>query len=138
MGGVARADFGTGVGNAVRTLNALGNTPELIPNTTVALSRAVIHAVSIDCTANTGEDVYVRFYNHVAPTVGTTTANMVLKGYKGTVKTYTFRRYMTEAEEADIWNAAISAACVTEAGGGAGATGPSGTVNVTLIITKAT
>lgn len=95
--------------------------------------------VEIDCTGNPDQDVYAKFYNHADPDIGTTDAEVVLRGYKGKKVTYTFRQIdiAALADNVEGWHGwifatAISFATVQEAGGTGGATAPSGKVKVTL------
>jgi hypothetical protein len=99
----------------------LSNTPQ----NDIHEAGAQVYGVDIDCLQNPGEDVYVKFYDNAAPTVGTTDAEMVLRGKSGVVTPYVFPIGIP-------FVTALSVACVKEAGGGAGTTGPSGTVNVTI------
>jgi hypothetical protein len=82
-----------------------------------------VYIVKIDATSNTGQDVYVKGYDSAAPTVGSEAADLVLIGKRGVVTEYTFPRGIAFATD-------ISMACVQEAGGLAGTTSPSGTVDV--------
>jgi len=98
-----------------------------------------LYYVEIDCTGNTGEDVYAKFYDSEAPEIGVTAAEVVLKGFKGKKTTYMFRQVETDACVTNtpawfgwLFATGISFATTKEAGGGAGATAASGTVKVTL------
>ncbi len=82
-----------------------------------------LYAVEIDCRNNVGEDVYVRFYDATAPTVGSNAAHLLLKGFKGTKKTHLFPSGIA-------FDTALSMAVVTNQGGTGGADSPSGTVNI--------
>lgn len=112
--------FGTSI-IPVKTANAT-------PANALNGGSAVFHGIEIDATANTGEDVYVRLANISALVVGTTKANMVIKGKKGVKTTVICKRGFTFSTD-------ISLVCVKEAGGGTGAiTSPSGTVNLRLLV----
>lgn len=91
---------------------------------------ATVRAVEIDMSANTAEDVTVRFYDNAAPTVGTDNAAMWFRVKKGTGAAS--NRWMFLVNGYEFTN--ISMAAVREKGGGAGATSPSGTVQVRLIL----
>lgn len=86
---------------------------------------ATLYSLDIDCTSNTTEDVYVPLYDVAAPTVGTTDPYMLLKGKKGLVTSYLFRRGI-------LFGTALSLAVVTERGG-MGTTSPTGTVDLKLL-----
>ena len=129
-----RSTYTATVGNRVYTFASLGSTVEL----DFCGDDPFVHACEIDCTANTAEDVYVRFWFHVTaspPTNGTTDVHMLLPGIKGAVTSYLF----PEAVFVDVDGVgtfALSVACVTNAGGGSGTSAPSGVVKVTLIVTE--
>lgn len=92
-------------------------------------STIAVKTVDIDATANTGEDVYLKFYNNEAPTVGTTVAHMVLWGKAGVITSYVF-----PADGIDFPTTIFtSIACVKEAGGKEGTTAPSGVVAVKIL-----
>lgn len=118
MGGVASA--GGSPADTILTFDDLGPAPQNDLND----GAGDLYVVKIDCTDNTGEDVYVCFYDHATPTVGTTDPELCLKGIAGTVKHYIFHDRL-------YFGTAVSVACVQEKGGG-GATAPSGTVAVTI------
>lgn len=125
MGGVAGAPLPASVGEYTVEVTSLDATPANDINPGDGAAR--VYEVVIDATSNSGEHVYVKFYDNASPTVGTTDAHMVLKGYKGTKKTYVFPKGKAFAT-------ACSVAAVQEKGGGAGTTSPSGTVDVTVIL----
>lgn len=89
-----------------------------------------VKAVDIDATANPGEDVYVKFYNLAAPTVGTDIAVMWLWGKAGAVTPYSFPE---EGISFTLAPRKVSVACVKEAGGEEGTTSPSGQVDVKIL-----
>jgi len=130
----ARSEYTATVGDKVYTFASLGSTVEL----DFCGDDPYIHAVEIDCTNNTNEDVYVRFWFHATaspPTNGTTDVHMLLPGIKGVVTAYLF----PEAVFVDVDGVgtfALSIACVTNAGGGSGTSAPSGVVKVKLIVTE--
>lgn len=129
-----RSSYTATVGDKVYTFASLGSTVE--PD--FCGDDPYIHAVAIDCTANTQEDVYVRFWFHVTaspPTNGTTDVNMLLKGVKGVVTTYLFPQPIF-VDVDGVGTFALSIACVTNPGGGSGTSAPSGVVKVTLIVTE--
>lgn len=117
MGSVAST---SGLGGFIWKTDALAATAQAVAGGAVN-----VHQVEVDCTENTGEDVYVAFYNSTTPTVGTTEPRMLLPGIAGTRKTYTFRRPLT------AFGTAMYAAAVREKGG-KGTTAPSGSVAVTV------
>ena len=121
MGGIASANE---LGASIFSQAALSNTGK-----TVKASSATIYGAKIDCSANTGEKVYVKFYNSASPTVGTTAARMVLSCPAGSTRNYMFPRSLGS------FDTAVVVAAVREAGGGAGATAPSGTVAVKVLYT---
>ena len=82
----------------------------------------------VDCTSNSGENVYFKAYDQASPTVGTTAPDIVLKGFKGVTKTYSIMPTGTAFDT----NSAVSVACVQEAGQ-AGTTAPSGTIDVKVL-----
>ena len=118
---VSQADkpLATDIVNAL----ALGATEAVITGS----SDVKLFGVGIDCSNNTGEDVYVPFYATASPNVGTTKPRMLLKGEKGKVTTYLI-------EDGYSFSANMSFAVVKEAGG-MGTTPPSGTVNVRMLAT---
>lgn len=84
-----------------------------------------VYQVEIDASLNSGEDVFLRIYDHASPTVGTTDAEVVLKGKAGEKTWYGFPRGIPFAT-------AISISVTKTAGGTAGLDDPSGTVNVAI------
>lgn len=86
-----------------------------------------VFQVEIDSSANSGEDVYLRFYNDAAPTIGSTDAEMVLKGKAGEKTWYGFPRGIP-------FGTAISVACTKDKGGKEGTDNPTGTVIVNIHI----
>ena len=89
-------------------------------------SGKVIRQIQVDCTANSGEDVYVKLYDAASATVGTTAPGIVVKGFKGVVRTYDIFPSGSE------FVTGVTAACVQEKGQ-AGTTAPSGTVDVVIL-----
>ncbi len=122
MGGVASA---SGLGASVFVANPLSSTAQAV----YAGAVGYVFQVEIDATANTGEDVYVAFYNTLTPTVGTTDPRMLLPCKAGTRKTYTFKRGIT------AFTTACLVAAVREKGAMTGPNAPSGTVKVTVRFT---
>jgi hypothetical protein len=120
-------------------------TGELVPNVAITIPDsnatpesditgavgAILYMVEIDCTNNTDEDVYVRFYNKSSPTVGTDDAEVLLKGFAGKKKTYVCKRGTT-------FSSNLSVATVTERGATAGATNPTGTVALIILVDDVT
>ena len=86
----------------------------------------VIYSVQVNNTANAGQDVYLKMYNHAGPTVGTTAADLLFKGPAGKTKCYNIPQGIAFAT-------AISYACVTTADT-AGTTNPTNAVAVVLQI----
>ena len=86
----------------------------------------VIYSVQINNTANAAQDVYLKLFNHAGPTVGTTAADMLLKGPAGTTKTYSIPQGIAFA-------VGITYACVTTADT-AGVTSPPNAVSVIMQI----
>jgi hypothetical protein len=95
------------------------------PQSNIYGGPSIVFGVDIDAEQNTGEDVFVKFYDLLAPTVGTDDAEMVLKCPSGAKQSYVFPRGIPMAT-------GLSVACVTEKGGGAGTTNPTGTVSVVI------
>lgn len=94
----------------------------------VLTGAATMYVLEIDNTANVAQAVYGKFYNNVAPTIGTTAPDMVIGVPGGVVLD------MAILPSGFAFATSLSAACVT-AGGTAGATGP--TSNVVLAMTIA-
>lgn len=86
-----------------------------------------VFQVDIDASLNSGEDVYLKFYDHATPTIGTTSAEMVLKGKAGQVTSYLLPRGIP-------FGTAISVAVTQTAGGTEGVDSPSGTVDVRILV----
>lgn len=86
-----------------------------------------VFQVDIDASLNSGEDVYLKFYDNLTPTIGTDDAEMVLKGKAGQVTPYLFPRGIP-------FGTAISVACSKTAGGTEGVDNPSGTVDVQILV----
>lgn len=86
-----------------------------------------VYMVEIDCRNNPGEHVYFRLFNHLSPTVGTTAAEMLLKGYRGTLTRYEFSRGV-------IFATGLSVAAVTNKGTTTGSSNPSGQVDVKIML----
>ena len=86
----------------------------------------VIYSVQINNTANAAQDVYLKLFNHAGPTVGTTAADLLLKGPAGKTKCY-------NVTQGIAFGTAISYACVTTADT-AGVTNPANPVSVVLQI----
>jgi hypothetical protein len=84
-----------------------------------------IYGVEIDCTANTTEDVYLKFADALTATPGTTTPYMKLIGKASKKTTYMFPNGIAFATGVTAW--------CTQEKTIAGTTSPSGTVNVTMI-----
>lgn len=84
-----------------------------------------VFQVEIDATENSGEDVFLKFYDNATPTVGTDDEEMVLKGKAGEKTPYDFERGIP-------FITSISVACTIDKAGGTGTTGPTGTVNVQI------
>lgn len=120
MGGVASV---SALGSSIFTQNSSNATAK-----TVKAGASTIYQVEIDATANPGENVYAAFYNTTTPTVGTTAPRMLLPGKAGAVRTYNFRRGLTD------FGTACAVATVTNEGG-MGTGNPTGTVKVTVRFT---
>lgn len=82
-----------------------------------------VRAIRIDAVANPAEDVTVRLYDAAAPVVGVDAARIFVICKAGTQIEYQWTSPKAFAVQ-------IQVACVTENGGEAGATPPTGTVNV--------
>lgn len=93
----------------------------------VSASSETIYKIKIDASSNTGEKVYVAFYNTASPTVGTTAPAMCLPCAAGATAEYTFPKGNL------VFDVAVAVACVQEAAADGGPTAPSGTVAVTIL-----
>ena len=114
-----------------------GTSSNATPENAIASAGSDVHQVKIDCTLNPGEDVYTRFYDSAAPTVGTDDAVLVLKGLKGQVVTYDLYNITHGASPVISgidFATQISVATVTNRGGTGGADNPTGIVIVTILL----
>lgn len=82
----SKSPFPTISGGTIRFLDNLSSTPA----NAMAPGGSYIVGVKIDNSGNSTEAVYVRFYDHAAPTPGTDLAEMVLKCLKSAAITYMF------------------------------------------------
>lgn len=98
------------------------------PTNDIEGGAATLKGLEIDATANPNEDVYVRIYDHLTPTVGTTLERMGFKGVAGVITPCHFPKGYTFAT-------GISIACTQEKPGDVSGTGTdtTGTVDVNLI-----
>jgi hypothetical protein len=104
----------------------IGDSNQNAENDITGTNTPVIYAVTIDCSENPGETVFVRIFDSDAPTVGTTAAELLLFGVAGkSDNEYPFRRGIPFAT-------GISVATVINPGGTNGADSPTGKVKVTL------
>ena len=92
----------------------------------VADGACTIHSVMIENLSNAVLE-YLKVYNAVAPTVGTTDPDMILPVNASDIVVYTFKDGMA------FFTTALSYACVTAAGT-AGTTSPGSNVKVTITI----
>ncbi len=121
--GLASSSIG-GLGGTLKRIQDIDSTPQ----NDMSGTDAKVHAVEIDCTNNSGEAVYLKFWNSATPTVGTDDSVFTLKGFPGEIVTYLF------PQPVDAFATAISMACVQGASD-LTAVNPSGTVAVELILT---
>lgn len=87
---------------------------------------ATIYIIVVDNTANAAQKVYLRLWNVLAPTNGTTDPDIIVMVPAGVSRTVYLMEGMSFAT-------GLSFACVTQAGT-AGATSPTSDVPVTLYI----
>lgn len=97
------------------------------PDNDVNVGAATLYLVQVDNSANPTQKVYLKLYNNVAPTVGTTAPDKIIPAPGGTVQQVYF-------PEGIAFGTSLSMACVT-AGGTGGAGAPTSSVVVTLVIT---
>lgn len=88
---------------------------------------ATLYMCKIDNTANATQKVYVKLWNAVAPTVGTTVPDMVIPAPGGSAPELEIPRGLA-------FGTGLSMACVTTAGTG-GTTSPTAAVVVTVVVT---
>lgn len=127
MGGVAGSGLGSSVGDYAMTFEDLDNTVQTIDTGT----NPKLHAVEIDCSQNTAQDVYVRVWDDAATPATDDDSDMCFLGKAGQITTYIAVPYR-------IAVAKLYCACVQEAGCGSGTTAPSGQVDVKMLITQGT
>ena len=96
----------------------------------VADGPCVLHSVLIENNANAALE-YLKFWNAVAPTVGTTDPDMILPVNASDIVNYVFKEGTTAGMS--FFTTALSYACVTAAGT-AGTTGPTSNVKITLTV----
>lgn len=94
-------------------------------DTDVLNAPGTVFHVEIDNTGNAAQDVFLKLYDNAAPTVGTTSPDVVLKCRQGTKRIWT-------CTDGELFATAISFACVT-AGGTAGTTSPGSAVPVKIL-----
>lgn len=126
-GGVASGPLPNSVGTIVKIIKAITSAI----NADLTGTGAKLFEVKIDCSSNTGEDVYIAIYDAATATPGTDAPFMLLPGFKGVTKTYVIGR-------GKKFFTGISVAAMTERGGESGPTSPTGTVSVTLILSPFT
>lgn len=90
-----------------------------------AFASATLFSIVVDCRNNPNEDVTFRLYDNAAPTVGTTAAEVWVRGKRGQLIEY-------EWPIGIPYGTGLSAATVKGAGGTGGSTDPSGIVKITL------
>lgn len=88
---------------------------------------ATVYLVQVDNSANAAQKVYLKLYNAVAPTIGTTAPDKVIPVPGGSTQKIAF-------PEGIPFTTGLSMACVTAAGTG-GVTSPTSPVVVALTIT---
>lgn len=93
-------------------------------------ARAMVN-LSVDNSGNAAQQVYAKFYNAAAPTIGTTAPDMIIPVAGGSTMEMSVSR-LTLVGTA-IFGTAVSYACVTTPGT-AGATNPTADVAMTLLI----
>lgn len=89
---------------------------------------ATVYKIVINNAANSAAS-FLKLYNNVAPTVGTTAPDGIIKVSAGDTRTIIIPKGWS-------FPTALSFACVT-AGGTAGITGPASAVNVKILATAA-
>ncbi len=89
----------------------------------VASGPTIVYRVKCDLLENPNEDVTIRLWDHIGPTVGTTPAFWWMRFPKGLFRECRIRGGLSFASN-------LSYAAVKNIGGTAGADAPSGTVKV--------
>lgn len=120
---ITKPTTATGEPNAIVTIEKSIGTSE---NDLSGANACTVYKVKIDCKANPQEDVSTRFFDSASPSVGTDDAELLLKGYKGKLKTYICKRGTPFTN--------LSVATVKNQGATAGSADPTGTVKVTIYI----
>lgn len=91
----------------------------------VSSGAAVLYAVQINNSANASATSYLKLYNNIAPTVGTTAPDMILFAVGGATTNYAFPKGIS-------FGTGLSFACLTTAGT-AGTTNPTSDVSIILV-----
>ena len=109
----------------IYTDSAMGGTKDAIK-----ASSATVYSVTVDNSANTMADSYVKLWNVASGsvTVGTTDPDEVIFVKASAIDT---RIFYTGAAPGKLFNTALTAACVTT-GGSAGSTSPTNPVVVSV------
>ncbi len=87
---------------------------------------ATVYGVEIDASANSGEDVFVKFVDSLTATPGSDDPVLQLRCTKALTQTFMFPRGLPFGTGISAWAAQEKTI--------AGVTNPSGTVNVTLLL----
>ena len=111
----------TNIGTYITKVTELDNT-----YATLRGAADTMYFVHVDNTKNTGEAVYVKFYDSATPTVGTTAPIMIIPCAPG-------KEFFIGKPVGWAFGTAITAACVTTGGTG-GTTAPSNGVDVICYI----
>ena len=119
---MAKATYGTGLGDTYLELLKLG----AVVQNNVYVGSVYVYAVEIDATKNPGEDTFLRMWDNVAPTNGTTAVDTMLPIPKARKIRFTFMQPLT-------FETALSVAVVRSTGGQEGTDGPTQTVDVRIL-----
>ena len=113
------------LGGSKETLRALIGRSDATPHEDITGTTGTIYRVRVNATQNPAEDVYVRFFDHATPTVGTTAAELLIPCKRG-------RDITWEIPRGIAFGTAISVATVQNKGATSGNMSPSGIVDVVI------
>lgn len=116
----------TALANLLVKITALSTTPR--NNITgTASTDSTLYGVEIDARENPGEHVFLRIFDHAAPTLGTTDAHVLLRCLKGLKTSWYFKRGIP-------FVVGMSVAVTISPGATSGADPPTGQVDVRLAV----
>lgn len=113
------------LGGSKETLRALIGRSDATSHDDITGTTATVYRVRVNATQNPAEDVYVRFFDHATPTVGTTAAELLIPCKRGRDLTWEIPRGIA-------FGTALSVATVQNKGATSGNTDPSGIVDVVI------